>query len=216
LTRTRIVWLSVIGVIALIVIVTGVLVIRQPQAGLNGTSLPALKPMIASGTQTLYVASLLNYTEYRANSGRWSFAYFGCTFGAAILSAMASVILKLDLLASRDALRKDLAAISAALAALLITLATMGRFEEKWRANRLAASAMENTAYDLAKPGADETTNITAIITQMQEINKVRDDAVVAKLASTSQPAGDHESKRKQASPLPAEPQQHAETPKSK
>lgn len=167
--------LIVILIVALAI--TGAIVLIQPQASLHGTSLPALTPMIQARVNPLYRVAVLNYDEYRSNSSRWSFAYFGCVFGAAILSAMAGVILKLDTLAQHDALRKDVAALSAALAALLITLSTMGRFEEKWRANRLAASAMENTAYDLAQPDAD----VTAIIKQMQEINRIRDEAVVAK-----------------------------------
>ena len=35
------------------------------------------------------------------------------------------------------------------LAALLITLSTTGDFQRKWQANRLAAAAMENVAYEL-------------------------------------------------------------------
>ncbi|MEA2337477.1 MAG: hypothetical protein QOE82_1484 [Thermoanaerobaculia bacterium] len=174
-----------IVIVVVIALVIGGAVLRQPQASLQqGMSVPALEPLIPADRIPLYRVAVLNYNEYRANTSRWSFAYFGSVFGAAILSAMAGVILKLDVLAKRDAFRKDVAAVSAALAALLITLSTMGRFEEKWRANRLAASAMENVAYDLALSDAD----VPAIIKQMQEINRTRDEAVVAKSTGGEKP----------------------------
>jgi hypothetical protein len=181
MARRFVVPVVILAVVALVVLI----VVRQPQAGLRGTSVPALSAMIPAGqAANLYKVAVLNYDEYRANSSRWSFAYFGSVFGAAILSAMAGVILKLDMLKNHPAARQDVAAISAALAALLITLSTMGRFEEKWRANRLAASAMESTIYDLAQKDAD----LTAIIKQMQEINRGREEAITAK-AKAEKPA---------------------------
>lgn len=201
MSRT-LVWIVVLAVVIALAITAAVA--WQPQAKLHGTSLPALAPMIRPEAAALYRVAVLNYDEYRSNSSRWSFAYFSCVFGAAILSAMAGVILKLDVLAKREALRKDVAAISAALAALLITLSTMGRFEEKWRANRLAASAMENTAYDLAQPNVD----VPTIIKQMQEINRIRDEAVVAKPNINPPPPKDQKTPdvppKKEASPTSA------------
>ena len=202
---TRIVSIIVLAVVILLAITAAVL--WQPQATLHGTSLPALAPMIRPQVAALFRVASLNYEEYRSNSSRWSFAYFGCVFGAAILSAMAGVILKLDVLTKRDALRKDIAAISAALAALMITLSTMGRFEEKWRANRLAASAMENTAYDLAQPDAD----VPTIIKQMQEINRIRDETVVAKRT-----ANEPRDKPVIQNPKPANDKPAVEVPKPK
>ena len=122
---------------------------------------------------------LRTVTNYRSNSTRWSFAYFGCTFGSAVLGAFAGVILKLDRLAARDVLRKDLASIFAAVAALLITLSTTGDFEQKWRANRIAASQMENVAYELSDP----TTKYEDIVAAIAEINEARNDAIIAKEA---------------------------------
>jgi hypothetical protein len=46
-----------------------------------------------------------------------------------------------------EAFKKDLAAILAMLAALLVTLSTVGGFHQRWAANRLAAAKMERLAY---------------------------------------------------------------------
>jgi hypothetical protein len=69
------------------------------------------------------------------------------------------------------------------LAALLITLSTTGDFQRKWQANRMAAAAMENLAYDLVtlKPAAD----LTAVIGEIQAINDARNKGIVGE-----QPAG--------------------------
>jgi len=100
--------------------------------------------------------------------------YFGCTFGAAVLSAAAGVILKLDSLSKRPTLQKDLAATFAACAALLITLSTTGSFEAKWRANRLAASDMEAVIYKLAQSPVDNA----AILTEMSAINRRQNESI--------------------------------------
>src|ERR1700741_3736578 len=95
-----------------------VIVLTQPFGALRAKSLPALKVMVSKQALPVYEAALISHQEYRSKTSRWSVAYFGCTFGAAFLSALAGVILKLDMLADRDKLRKDWAAISAAAAAL--------------------------------------------------------------------------------------------------
>lgn len=137
----------------------------------------ALLAMIRPERRPLFTAVKRNVSDYRSNSTRWSFAYFGCTFGSAVLGAFAGVILKLDALAARDVLRKDLASIFAAVAALLITLSTTGDFEQKWRANRIAASQMENIAYELSDPA----TKYEDVVGEIAEINEARNDAIVAK-----------------------------------
>lgn len=149
----------------------------QPKGKYRGSAiaqLPGVLPENVAGLGTLVAT---NYMEYRANAARWSAAYFGCLFGAALLSACAGVILKLESIHMQQALRNDLAAVMAALAALLITLLTIGSFEEKWRANRVAASDMENLAYDLLKPGAAKETG--AILSHIQQINKARNSGIV-------------------------------------
>ncbi|HUP62699.1 MAG TPA: hypothetical protein VNA69_20020 [Thermoanaerobaculia bacterium] len=169
-------------ILVAVVAVTLIIILTQPFGALRAKSLPALKVMVPTQALPVYAAALISHQEYRANTGRWSVAYFGCTFGAAFLSALAGVILKLDMLADRDKLRRDLAAISAAAAALLITLSTTGNFESKWRANRLAASAMESAIYKLAIPGAD----LPTIMTEIREIHQSQDQAVVARQSTAT------------------------------
>lgn len=124
------------------------------------------------------VLVLSNYAEYRKNAVRWSALYHGCLFGSAVLSAFAGLVIKLTLFDRREGGRKDLAAASAAIAALLITLISVGGFERKWRANRVAAADMENLAYDLIKQGAND--NIDHILSTIQKINSRRNREIVS------------------------------------
>jgi len=103
--------------------------------------------------------------------------YFGCLFGSAFLSAMAALFLKLEILNEQPKLRNDISASLATLAALLITLSSIGDFQRKWGANRVAASAMENLAYELLRPSA--ASNRDSILTKIQAINSARNAGVV-------------------------------------
>lgn len=118
-----------------------------------------------------------NYHRYRGNSIRWSAVYFGCLFGAAAFSALSALLLKLEILAAHPRLQKDLPAILATLAALLITLTTSGDFARKWQANRIAASDMENLAYDLLpqRTGVD----MSDLVQRMQTINTKQNLVIV-------------------------------------
>ena len=123
------------------------------------------------------------YREYRADAARWSGVYFTSIFGSAFLSAAAGLVLKLELLQTWPRFRNDLAATAAMLAALLITLSTTGDFQRKWQANRMAAAAMENLAYDLVTlKTADD---LAAVIVEIQAINDARNKGIVGE-----QPAG--------------------------
>ena len=158
----------------------------KPYRGQAMAELPAFLP---ENSKDLGQLVLSNYHEYRANTMRWSFAYYTCIFGAAALSSCAALILKLDKLNKHPSFRNDLAAISATLAALLITLSTVGDFQQKWQANRMAASSMENLAYDLLKEGpAHERLQI---LSRIQEINRLRN------LEITGQERFEHEEQRK-------------------
>ncbi len=153
--------------------------LRSPQTmgGYRGGVIAQLSSVLPENLSDLRKLVVINYREYRANAVRWSAVYFGCLFGAAFLSAYAGVLLKLESLKMHPGLKNDLAAIMAALAALLITLLTIGSFEEKWRSNRIAASGMENLAYELLKSGAEKETDI--ILTQIQKINEIRNHGIV-------------------------------------
>lgn len=90
-----------------------------------------------------------NYLEARTNATWWSGVYFGFTFLAAGLSALAGLILKFEFIVKQEALKKDLAAIFSVCAALLITVSTSGDFQRKWQANRIAAAELERLGYEL-------------------------------------------------------------------
>jgi len=182
--------LGVLLLLALSLIVW--LSLKSPQTigGYRGGAIAQLPEVLPENLSDLGKLVATNYSEYRANAVRWSTAYFGCLFGAAFLSACAGVLLKLESLKERLGLRNDLAAIMAALASLLITLLTLGSFEEKWRSNRIAAGDMENLAYDLLKSEAAGKTD--AILTRIQKINEARNYGIVgtASLAEI-EPIGD-------------------------
>lgn len=175
-----------LGVVLLLAIASIVwLSLKSPQMtqANRGSAIAQLSEVLPVNLSDLGKLVVTNYTEYRANAVRWSAVYFGCLFGAAFLSACAGVLLKLESLKERLGLRNDLAAIMAALASLLITLLTVGSFEEKWRSNRIAASGMESLAYDLLKSGAVREKD--TILTRIQEINKARNYGIVGAVFPT-------------------------------
>ncbi len=112
----------------------------------------ALQPLIdQQGSDAALVARAIldNYTETRTNASRWSGIYWGFTFAAAACSATAGLLLKFETLLKDEALKKDIAAVLAVGAALLITISTSGDFQRKWQANRTAAAELERTGYEL-------------------------------------------------------------------
>lgn len=172
--------------------------------GYRGAAIAQLSKVLPKDLSGLGELVITSYKEYRANTVRWSAAYFGCLFGAAFLSACAGVLLKLESLKERLGMRNDLAAIMAALASLLITLLTLGSFEEKWRSNRVAASGMENLAYELLKSGAADEKD--AILTRIQQINEARNSGIVGTASSVaSEPTLDKNSEM-EATETTAEP----------
>ena len=120
----------------------------------------------------------LNYEEYRTNTRWWSLAYYSCVFLSVLLSALAGIILKLEYFVANDGLKKDVAALLAMSAAVLGAISTNGDFQRKWMSNRIAASGMENVAYDLLKkPFTDEEKG--KLVARMQEINLRRNQEIV-------------------------------------
>ena len=154
---------------------------KQPN---RGVAMEDLMELYRPDTKPLGTIVVKTYREFRGNSVRWSAAYFGCLFGSAFLSAMAGLFLKLEILASQPKVRNDLAAAMATFAALLVTLSTTGDFQRKWQANRAAAAAMENLAYELVRPAA--AINLDAILTRIQTINDVRNRGIIGELAENA------------------------------
>ena len=105
-----------------------------------------------------------NYQETRINAARWSGVYWGATFFAAIFSAIAALVLKLESIGKNDAVKKDVAATLSVVAALLVTVSTSGEFQKKWQANRAAAAELERTGYQfLEHDGANARTYLAQV-----------------------------------------------------
>lgn len=111
-----------------------------------------------TGDQPLVARAILaNYEETRSNAARWSGVYWGFTFVAAIISALAGFILKVEsIFRDHQEVKKDVAALLSVVAALLITISTSGDFQRKWQANRVAASELERTGYEFLEKKTTE------------------------------------------------------------
>ena len=134
--------------------------------------------MLSAEQQPLGRVVFADYEEFRNNTIRWSAAYFSCLFLSAVFSAASAFVLKLKAFSSAAVLKEDLAALLAVLAGLLITLSTVGDFQRKWQANRIAASSVESVAYDLIQPGFGQAEK-TNIISRLKEISTARNSEIV-------------------------------------
>jgi len=148
------------------------------------SSIAEISELLPPETKDMGTLIIDNYHEYRSNTVRWSAVYHLCLFGSAFFSAVAALFLKLEILSEQPKLRNDVSASLATLAALLITLSSIGDFQRKWGANRVAASAMENLAYELLRPSA--ASNRDAILTKSQAINNARNAGIVGDIAEVS------------------------------
>lgn len=88
----------------------------------------------------------------------------GCTFVAALFSALAGLVLKLESIPIEDKPRKDVSATLAVTAAILITISTSGDFQRKWQANRIAAAELELAGYAFLESGGTDPLPFHAII----------------------------------------------------
>jgi len=127
----------------------------------------ALRPIVeGKNPDQALVARVIwdNYLETRANAARWSGVYWGLTFAAAVLSALAALVLKLETFVRSEGAKKDLAALLSVAAALMITISTSGDFQRKWQANRTAAAELERTGYEfLEKDGAEARSYLASV-----------------------------------------------------
>jgi hypothetical protein len=127
----------------------------------------ALAPMITNEITEQSIAATTirtNYLEIRGNASRWSGIYWGCTFAAALFSALAGLILKLESLPIEEKPRKDISATLAVTAAILITISTSGDFQRKWQANRIAAAELERAGYTFLAAGGANPRSVHATI----------------------------------------------------
>lgn len=130
----------------------------------------ALQPLIdkQNTDQSLVARAILdNYLETRSNATRWSGTYWGFTFLAAALSALAGLILKFEAFVKNEGIKKDIAALFSVTAALLITISTSGDFQRKWQANRIAAAELERIGYELLEKNAADPRKYFASIAQI-------------------------------------------------
>lgn len=113
-----------------------------------------------------------NYIETRVIASRWSAVYWGFTFVAAALSALAGLILKFESIVKDQAVKKDIAALFSVVAAIMITVSTSGDFQRKWQANRIAAAELERIGYELlAKSGANSRRYLSSVAQIMHSRN---------------------------------------------
>ena len=130
----------------------------------------ALSPLIAKQNtdQSLVAQAIVdNYNETRQNAIRWSGVYWGFTFLAAALSALAGIILKFEIIIKNEHVKKDIAALFSVVAAVLITVSTSGDFQRKWQANRIAAAELERIGYELLEKDATHPRTYFSSISQI-------------------------------------------------
>ncbi len=115
-----------------------------------------------------------DFQEFRGAARNWSGVYHTFQFGAAILSAVAALVLKIEGVGSLQT-RNDWGAALAAASTLFITLLTTGRFKDKWEANRIAAFAVRDLGYEIETTGA----NLDKILTDLRHIGLTRNNTIV-------------------------------------
>jgi hypothetical protein len=162
---------TAIAVLAIGVLIAGVWWFFQYRATWpRGEALSAaLAPLIGAkdADQSLIASAILdNYLETRTNASRWSGIYWGFSFGAAGLSALAALILKLESFLRNEGVKKDVAAVLSVCAALLVTVSTSGDFHRKWQANRIAAAELERLGYQfLVQPDVKPRAYLSSVAT---------------------------------------------------
>lgn len=119
---------------------------------------------------------LNNYHEYRDNSVRWSGIYHTCLFASAALGAFSALVLKLEFFVNNMELKKDLAATAATLSALFITFSTVGDFQGRWQANRIASGRIESLGYEFATA---KTKDLPYFSSKIREISMDRNQEIV-------------------------------------
>lgn len=114
------------------------------------------------------------YKEYKRYQWNWSWAYHTFTWGAAIFSASAVLIIKLDIIEDRG-IKDNVAAALASVATTLITITTAGGFHGNWRANLRARYDLEQLANEI---DADTTPDIQKYT---KRLNAIINEATIRK-----------------------------------
>ena len=117
------------------------------------------RPMLNSkNVDATIVANAIaeNHRETRDIAALWSSRYWGFAWGAAILSALAGLVLKVEPFLPDEKLKKDIAASLTVSAALMVTISTSGDLQRKWQANRTASAEIERTGYAFLERNGEE------------------------------------------------------------
>src|SRR4029453_13615248 len=85
------IWRILLVSLAVLIVLLGAYrLLARPDLEKNRGAAPqALSDQVPADSKDLGTLVVANYREYRANSVRWSAAYFGCLFGSAFLSDLA-------------------------------------------------------------------------------------------------------------------------------
>jgi hypothetical protein len=122
----------------------------------------AMKPLTSGGRsdETVVAAAILrSYEETRQIAALWSGLYWGFSWAAAVLGALAGLVLKVESFLANEKVKKDIAATLTVTAAILVTVSTGGEFHRKWQANRTAAAEIEHLGYAFLESGAKDPRN---------------------------------------------------------
>ena len=120
------------------------------------------------------------YRWYNRGSKLWSTVHHWSLAVSALLSALATVVLKSEWIKSFVvAYRDDVAAGLAAAATLVTTLAASGGFGRKWQANRRSRGRMDQVRIDFSSPNADSE----KIRDELKKIIKEHDDSIIGPIA---------------------------------
>lgn len=119
------------------------------------------------------------YNWYSHGSRLWSAMHHWSLGVAAILSALASIIIKMDWLKSNFpslySSREDIVAILAFLATLITTIAAAGGFGRKWQTNRVSRGRIDRLRIAISNPAADAK----EIRDELQDIIKKHDEGII-------------------------------------
>jgi len=136
------------------------------------TSIPAPAPEAKAYRDEVKVQIQARYEWHNKGTKAWSTAYNGCLIGAAVLSAIAAVIVKLTIWKTYAS---DIASLCSAMAALCSTLVAGGGFSRKWRANRMARSKLSQLLIDVDNP----TIDLEGIRTSLKRIIQEEDEGIL-------------------------------------
>ncbi len=116
------------------------------------------------------------YQWYNRGSKLWSAIHHWSLAVSALLSALATLVLKSEWIKTLVVTcRDDVAAGLAATATLVTTLAASGGFGRKWQANRRSRGRMDQVKIDFASPKADPQ----KIREDLKDIIREHDDSII-------------------------------------